>query len=115
MDFEKLLSGYKNKTCIISVEKFPNDPNLRDSRAVVYMNAKERTKSDQAMTDLKTVVASGNSGMYQFHLAKLYLIRSNPNAAKIAFEEAKRLDPFLFQNITKLEVPNFTELTNNME
>ena len=25
MDFEKLLSGYKNKTCIISVEKFPND------------------------------------------------------------------------------------------
>ncbi len=98
-----------------AVEKFPNDPNLRDSRAVVYMNAKERTKSDQAMTDLKTVVAGGNSGMYQFHLAKLYLNRSNPNAAKIAFEEAKRLDPFLFQNITKLEVPNFTELTNNME
>lgn len=98
-----------------AVEKFPTDPNLRDSRAVVYMNAKERTKMDQAMTDLKTVVASENSGMYQFHLAKLYLNRSNPNAAKIAFEEAKRLDPFLFQNITRLEVPIFTELTNNME
>lgn len=96
-----------------AVEKFPNDMNLRDSRAVVYMHAKERNKTDQAMTDLKMVVASGNSGMYQFHLAKLYLNRSNPNAAIIAFEEAKRLDPFLFQNITRLEVPIFTELTNN--
>ncbi len=95
-----------------AAKKFPNDINLRDSRAVVYMHAKERNKTDQAMTDLKTVVASDNSGMYQFHLAKLYLNRSNPNAAKVAFEEAKRLDPFLFQNITKLEVPIYTELSN---
>jgi len=98
-----------------AIEKFPNDPNLRDSRALVYMHSKERTKTDQAMADLKSVVAGGNSGIYQFHLAKIYLNRANPNAAKIAFEEAKRLDPFLFQNITKLETPIFTELTNNME
>ena len=98
-----------------AVEKFPTDLNLRDSHAVVYMNTKERNKTDQALADLKSVVASGNSGMYQFHLAKLYLVRSNPNAAKIAFEEAKRLDPFLKQNITSLEVPTFNELTNNLE
>ncbi len=98
-----------------ATKKFPRDVNLRDSRAVVYMRSKERVKTDKAMEDLKFALTANNDAMYQFHLAVLYWNRSNANAAKIAFETAKRLDPFLFQNISALEVPNYTELTNNLD
>ncbi len=98
-----------------ATKKFPQDVNLRDSRAVVYMRSKERTKTDKAMEDLKYALTIKNEAMFQFHLAVLYWNRANVHAAKIAFETAKRLDPFLFQNISALEVPNYTELTNNLE
>lgn len=98
-----------------ALNKYPHDPNLRDSKAVVYMRSKERSKTDLAMQDLKYVIVVRDEAMFQFHLAVIYWKRSNINAAKIAFEAAKRLDPFLFQNVSSLEVPDFTELTNNLE
>ncbi|MBQ2822270.1 MAG: tetratricopeptide repeat protein [Thermoguttaceae bacterium] len=98
-----------------AVQKFPNDITLRDTRALVYMRSKERTKTDQAMDDLKYVLVMKDDPMFHFHLAVLYWNRANVNAARIAFEKAKRLDPFLIQNISALEVPDFTELSNNLQ
>ena len=97
------------------IKKFPKDPILLDSRAVVYMRSSERKKTDTAMEDLKYALIVKNSAVTQFHLAVMYWKRGNANAAKIAFAAAKRMDPFLFQNISPLEVPDFTELTNNLE
>ncbi len=97
------------------IKKFPKDPILLDSRAVVYMRSNERKKTDTAMEDLKYALIVKNSAVTQFHLAVMYWKRGNANAAKIAFAAAKRMDPFLFQNISPLEVPDFTELTNNLE
>ncbi len=98
-----------------ATNEFGYDPNLRDSRAVVYMRSEERSKTDKALEDLKYIAVVQNNAVSQFHFAVMYWKRNNASAAKIAFETAKRMDPFLFQNLPSLEVPGFTELTNNLE
>ncbi len=98
-----------------AVEKFPKDVILHDARAVVYMRSKERSKTDKAMEELKYALVVKDEALFHFHLAILYWKRANVNAARIAFEKAKRLDPFLMQNISALEVPDFTELSNNLQ
>lgn len=98
-----------------AVKKFPKDVALHDALAVVYTRSKERTKTDKAMEDLKYVLVVKDEALFHFHLAVLYWKRANVNAARIAFEKAKRLDPFLDRNISALEVPDFTELSNNLQ
>ncbi|MBQ4144420.1 MAG: tetratricopeptide repeat protein [Thermoguttaceae bacterium] len=97
------------------IKKYPKDPLLLDARAVVYMRSNVRKKTDTAMEDLKFTLIVRNNAVSQFHIAVMYWKHGNANAAKIAFAAAKRMDPFLFQNISPLEVPDFTELTNNLE
>lgn len=87
-----------------------NGPDLLDTRATIYLKTGERSRVDQAIQDLKRAITAKQEPLYYFHLAMAYLKRENRNSAKIAFDMAKRLDPYLSQNVPKPEVKDYNSI-----
>ncbi|MDO4571242.1 MAG: tetratricopeptide repeat protein [Planctomycetia bacterium] len=94
-----------------ALRALPGRAYVLDSRAVVYMKTGERARLDQAQEDLMRTIVKSNDALGHFHLATVFFLKENRNAAKIAFENAKRLDPFLYISLPQMEVKDYNALS----
>ncbi|MDO4575509.1 MAG: hypothetical protein Q4D98_09895 [Planctomycetia bacterium] len=87
-----------------------NGADFLDTRAVIYLKTGERSRIDQAIQDLKRAIVIRQEPLYYFHLAVAFMKKDNKNSAKISFEIARSLDPYLSQSIPRMETKDYANV-----